>query len=283
MSDVTEVEGTPNLTRLYAKAVVTSLQSGSQLPDETLARSDVAVDRSDLAAYNRVCGFGVADTLPPTYPHVLAFPLAMQLMARASFPLPLPGLVHIRNTITQHRALIADEPLTVRVRVEGLRPHPKGRQFDIVSFVEADDEVVWEETSTILQRGSSNDDADAGLSLERDDLRDSASWQVAKDMGRRYAGVSGDVNPIHLYPLSARLFGFSRPIANGMWTKARAVAALADRLPAACTIDVEFRKPLLVPATVTFATRELDDGWAFAVRSRSGSAHLYGRARSTGS
>lgn len=275
---VTELHTAPNLKLLYAKAIGATLRKGSTWPDETLVRTDVDVDGDDLAAYNRVCGFGMADTLPLTYPHIVVFPMAVQLMARPSFPLPLAGLVHIRNSITQHRAIGVDEPLTVRVELSELRPHPKGRQFDIVASAAVDGETVWEETSTNLQRGSGDEDSDAGPSLEDDDLRDSASWRLPKDLGRRYAGVSGDINPIHLHPLSARLFGFPKPIAHGMWTKARAVAALDERLPAACTVDVEFRKPLLLPATVGFATRQLPDGWAFAVRSRSGSAHLYGRA-----
>ena len=287
---VTELAAAPNLKLLYAKAIGASLRKGSTWPDETLVRTDVDVDRDDLAAYNRVCGFGMSDTLPLTYPHIAVFPMAVQLMARPSFPLPLPGLVHIRNSITQHRAIGVDESLTVRVELSELRPHPKGRQFDIVASVAVDGETVWEETSTNLQRGGAQaadgahggeEAADGGPSLEDDDLRDSATWRLPKDLGRRYAGVSGDINPIHLHPLSARLFGFPKPIAHGMWTKARAVAALDDRLPDACTVDVEFRKPLLLPATVGFATRQLPDGWAFAVRSRSGSAHLAGRAAAT--
>ena len=70
---------------------------------------------------------------------------------------------------------------------------------------------------------------------------------MTADTGRRYAGVSGDVNPIHLHPLTARAFGFPRAIAHGMWTAARALAALEGRLPDALTCDVAFGKPVLLP------------------------------------
>jgi acyl dehydratase len=51
------------------------------------------------------------------------------------------------------------------------------------------------------------------------------------DIGRRYGLVSGDMNPIHLSAPSAKLFGFRQAIAHGLWTKARALAAMLPRQP----------------------------------------------------
>ena len=96
-------------------------------------------------------------------------------------------------------------------------------------------------------------------------------------MGRRYAAVSGDVNPIHLNPLAARLFGFRRAIAHGMWLKARCLAAFEGRLPDALTAEVEFKSPLLLPSTVDFTSHPQDGDWTFAVaEARSGRPHLNG-------
>jgi acyl dehydratase len=97
--------------------------------------------------------------------------------------------------------------------------------------------------------------------------------------GRRYAGVSGDVNPIHLHPLTAKAFGFPRAIAHGMWTAAHALAALQGRLPGALTFDVAFGRPLLLPSTVELRTRAVDGGWDLDVRARSGAHHLRGSVR----
>jgi acyl dehydratase len=103
----------------------------------------------------------------------------------------------------------------------------------------------------------------------------SAVWQVEKDTGRRYAAVSGDVNPIHLNPLTARAFGFPRAIAHGMWTAARAVAALQGRVPDAATYEVLFRKPLLLPSAVELVTQPAGGGWNLSVRNRrTSAAHL---------
>ena len=101
-----------------------------------------------------------------------------------------------------------------------------------------------------------------------------ATWRVDAATGRRYAAVSGDVNPIHLYPWTARAFGFPRAIAHGMWTAARALAALEGRLPEALSYDVTFGKPLLLPSTVELRTRAVDGGWDVDVRS-----HLTGAIR----
>jgi len=105
----------------------------------------------------------------------------------------------------------------------------------------------------------------------------SATWSLPGDLGRRYGSVSGDLNPIHVHPLSARLFGFPSAIAHGMWTAARCLAALQPRLPQAFTVEVAFRKPILLPARVDFVLATTKAGMRFGVRgTRKPTAHLDG-------
>src|SRR3954447_7886173 len=178
---------------------------GDALPDLTLTRHDVPVDPAHVAAYAEVCGFRLTGTLPVTYPHLLAFPLHMAVMTDAAFPFPAIGTVHLANSITQHRPIEATERLQVTVLPRALRPHPKGRVFDMVTRVQAEGEPVWEETSTFLRLGAG--DADARPSrldtLDRP-TAGSTTWRLSGDLGRRYASVSGDHNPIHLYTLTAK-------------------------------------------------------------------------------
>lgn len=271
------------LGTLYIRAAVGAVgPRGHELPDTVLS-GDVVVERDHLAEYAHVCGFPVADVLPATYPHVLAFGLQVELMARRSFPLPLPGLVHVRNRITVHRAIDAAEPLAVRVHAEGLRAHPKGAQVDLVARFDAAGATVWEGRSTYLARGATAPEGapDPAAPPEIEDPAPVATWRVGADTGRRYAHASGDVNPIHLHPLTAKAFGFPRAIAHGMWTAARALAALQGRLPAALTYDVAFGKPLLLPSTVELCTAADGDGWTLQVRSRTG-AHLTARVEGSG-
>ncbi len=103
------------------------------------------------------------------------------------------------------------------------------------------------------------------------------------DLGRRYAGVSGDRNPIHMHALTAKPLGFPRAIAHGMWTKARCLAALESRLPDAFAVDVRFRKPILLPGRVEFASSAQGDQIDFAVRdAKRGTPHLDGRIEPLG-
>jgi acyl dehydratase len=97
-------------------------------------------------------------------------------------------------------------------------------------------------------------------------------------LGRRYGAVSGDRNPIHMHALSAKALGFPRAIAHGMWTKARCLAALESTLPDAFGVEVRFRKPILLPARVEFASTTNDGETDFAVRdAKRGTPHLDGR------
>ncbi len=93
--------------------------------------------------------------------------------------------------------------------------------------------------------------------------------------------MSGDRNPIHLYPLTAKALGFPRQIAHGMWSKARCIAAIENRLPDAVRVEVAFKKPILLPGKVSFGTATTGDGHTFSLTSpKDGSPHLLGRATS---
>ena len=85
-----------------------------------------------------------------------------------------------------------------------------------------------------------------------------------------------------MHALTAKPLGFPAAIAHGMWTKARALAALESRLPDAFAADVRFRRPILLPAKVEFATQDEHQGEEidFTVRGRGekrGNRHLDGR------
>jgi hypothetical protein len=264
---------------------------GDEIPDLTLVLNDVPIERDRLDSYARVCGFDAGgDTLPATYPHMLAFPLHLALMTDGSFPFPAIGLVHIYNRILQHRPLSPSERLSLKVWATPLEPHPRGRQFSIRSEARVGDELVWEEVSTNLRRGggggsggSGASGSGAGGSGEAPEVPSaseepvSEEWKLPGDLGRRYGAVSGDLNPIHIHPLTARLFGFPSAIAHGMWTKARCLAALAPRLPDGFTVEVAFRKPIVLPATVAF-TESGDGETRFGVRAADkDKPHLDGR------
>ena len=293
MTTTREVHGEPSTLPLMLKAALPVLpgisalpgvrKTGDALPQLALTRHDVAVDREHVERYSRVCGFSLKETLPLTYPHVLAFGLHMAIMTDLSFPFPAIGTVHVGNAITAHRPITAGEKLQVTCRPQGLRPHPKGRAFDIATEVHSAGELVWEETTTLLRRGAGDAAAEPEPGLEVVPSS-GVTWRLPADLGRRYAAVSGDHNPIHLYRLTAKAFGFPRQIVHGMWSKARCLAALEGRLPEAVTVEVAFKKPVLLPGTVAFGSRRTGghgaaQRWDFSLTSpKSGAPHLLGRA-----
>ena len=178
------------------------------------------VDRERLVAYQRLCGYAVGDTLPQPYPWVLAFPLQTALMARADFPLPLPGMVHLANR--RHHPPGRSTPASrsrCRSRPGASRPHRRGRTLDVRLEAHVDDELVWECDSRLPQPGPRLRRRAAWRRPARRPGRPAvARWRLPDDLGRSYASVSGDVNPIHLHPLGAKALGFPRHLAHGMWT-----------------------------------------------------------------
>ena len=283
----------PGTLGLYAKAALPLLPGASMLPfvpggGGPLPRTrwtldGVRADADQLAAYARVCGFQLRDALPSTYVHVLAFPLHMALMTDGSFPYGAVGLVHLRNRITQHRPIGVGEAFDLAVFTMPPQAHPKGTTFTIVSEARVGGELVWQDASTMLKRGRPPKGAAPAPPRARDrgpaakDLPFVARWRLPESLGRQYAAASGDRNPIHLHALSAKLLGFPRAIAHGMWTKARCLAALAPTLPDAYTVDVAFRRPILLPGAVAFAADPA--AGRFAVRSAKDDTkiHLEGR------
>lgn len=287
---VCALSSTPSLTTLYARALamplvrrVPGLGGGRELPETRLEVRDVPVGLDELSDYTQVCGFERMDRLPATYPHVIAFPLAIRLMSERAFPFSVLGLVHIGNEIVQRRPVSPDEPLSLRVWAEGLERHERGTQFTVAGEGRVGDELVWEERSAYLHREGGAGGGHGGGGPSRGGRAAPpparAHWRVPGDVGRRYAAVSGDRNLIHLHALTARLFGMPRPIAHGMWLKARCLAELESGLPDAFSVAVRFKLPLFLPAQVAFSAE--DD--AFEVRdASSGKPHLAGTATATG-
>ncbi len=314
MSEDVVLATVPALGRLYARSLAATVRRSASrgagaapgaLPDVCYAVHDVPVDTSRLAAYQALMGLRAADRLPAGFVHTVAFPLHVALMVRDDFPLAPAGLVHVANRVTQHRPLFRGDRLDVRVRAVGLRPHRSGTQLDLVAEVRraGASDLAWEGVSTYLARGvrlagtsgpepvagdaraahpvvgerAPHDERPAAPADDRPTWRPpvpTASWRLGADTGRRYAEVSGDRNPVHLSRLTARLFGFRRPIAHGMYTAGRALADVGPAAGHTFVWTAEFTKPLLLPATVAVNVTAQDDGYAYTVW-RPGAGHPY--------
>lgn len=216
-----------------------------------VTQRECRIHKAHLQRYRYLCGWTETTvSVPLTYPHLLAFPLQLQLLTDRRFPLALPGTVHLANTITQWASLQAGDTLTARVTALAPEDTERGQVFSLRTEMWRDETLVWEGTSTLLQPmnrprrpGVSATSVPGWQALDH--------WTLPANLGRRYALLSGDCNPIHLGRWGARLFSRPQPIIHGMWTCARALAALPiDWTQLPVRLEVTFRRPVPLPSCV---------------------------------
>jgi hypothetical protein len=267
----------PALPGLFMRAALRRGVRGKQLPTFGL-RCLMSVEPEHLARYRKVCGIADSAYLPPLYPHILAFPLQMQLLTDKAFPLPLLGLVHIENRIRVLRPLGGLGPITVSVHLDELQPHSKGAVFSLITRLEDQLGLLWEGESRMLCQGlklpgvAAHQPAACAMPL-----LEVAHWDAPANTGRRYARAAGDYNPIHLFAATAKLFGFPRAIAHGLWHKARAMEELAKHLPiSGYELAVRFQKPLLLPGAVTLLASAPAANGQLSLQGRAGLVHMSG-------
>ena len=237
------------------------------------AQATAQAQAAALAAYRQVCGFSDDGALPLTYPHVLAMPLHMAMLTAPAFPVRLLGLVHVGNHIARQRRIAADEKLDLRCVLPALRESERGQEFELVTQARSQGELVWSETSLYLARRRIKRDSSAPPGAQAAPRTEGTAidWQAPKDIGRRYARISGDRNPIHLSAFSARLFGFPRAIAHGMWSLARVVAEIeAQTKRPLASIAASFKLPILLPATVHLFTSDENEVSSYSLMDGAG-------------
>jgi acyl dehydratase len=277
---VTELAELPKLGGLFVRGVAGSVgkrpKGAVRLPETTyqVVGVDTADEAAHLAAYQHLLGEPASEVLPAGFLHVLAFPLATAVMVRGDFPLPLLGLVHLKNVARVLRPVRLGETLEVRAWAQGARAHRRGVQVDLVAEVRVGGELAYQGVSTYLAKGFTAPDGGAAAPEAHDGAAPAAEapreertaplptarWQLGAGTGRAYGAVSGDQNPIHTSSLGAKAFGFPRAIAHGMYTAARALAEVGPaRRGETYEWTVEFFKPVLLPGTVDVAIRYASD------------------------
>jgi acyl dehydratase len=279
-------EQLPKPYAAYGKILLGFIKGQPKTKTKVLPQSESVVDRlvidqTHLQAYNELCGFKQQGILPPTYLAVLSQSLQVGMMTDPSFPFPVLGLVHVRNSVSQKRPIKTSEVLRLSCKFGDLKPHDKGLEFDFITTATVDNNVVWSGVSTYLVRqktvasGVAVKPANKPSKLARQAGDVHGVWPVPENIGRRYGMVSGDINMIHMHAMTAKVFGFPKAIAHGMWTKARCLAALGD-LPDAYDVDVQFKLPVFLPAQVEF-TAHPDQSTVFELNdAKSGKPHLAG-------
>jgi acyl dehydratase len=213
--------------------------------------ANVRIRASHLLRYRAICGIPDATTLPHAYPHALAMPLHMFVFSSPSFPVKVLGLIHLRNTIRLHQAIPNDSMLSLHAECDTMRETPSGQEYDLITRAQLDGALVWEETSTMLAHRATPGQRPTIERAGNADVK--TKLHVAANTGRRYARVSGDINPIHLSARTAGWYGFKQAVAHGMWSMSRSLGEATPYLPPApLQIDTQFKLPLYLPSETTF-------------------------------
>jgi len=260
-------------------------------PGGSVPRIEAVVRRCVVNARHlqRFCGLAgdqPGEFLPIVYPHLLASRLHLAVLGAAAFPVRLMGLVHLRNVIQQQRPLRASESFELRCGVDGFRATERGQEFDLETVAIVDGVQIWYEICTLLARSGSARALARARAAEFEPLPafgslKTSSFRADSDIGRRYARVSADFNLIHLSNPTARLFGFRRAIAHGMWSLARCATEIGANVTAGTAeLEVGFRAAIPLPSLLTLRSASSAGGCQFALHgSHSEKPYLTGRLR----
>ncbi len=267
----------PGMVANYIK-VVTSRKPmiappGTQMGRTVMAATTVRVRPSHLRRYRAACGIPDAPILPHAYPHVLAMPLHMFVFASPSFPVKVLGLIHLRNTIRCYRSIPNECTLALQVECDTMRETSSGQEYDLITRVNYEGQLAWEEISTMLAHRATPGQRPT---IERGGAAEiKTTHAVDAATGRRYARVSGDFNPIHLYATTAGWFGFKQAVAHGMWSMSRSLGEATPYLPQApMQIDTQFKLPLYLPSEVIFRCQREDTRTNISLSSTKDRLHL---------
>jgi hypothetical protein len=259
--------------------------AGRSVPRIEATLERVVLTRARIDAFARVAGSAPDHRCPLTLPHVAAMPLHLAILTSDAFPVRLLGLVHVENEIEQQRWLAADEPITLEASLEGYEDTPRGHEFCLETIASIDAHVVWRERSRFLarrpRRAGDGKTRSATEAAPDPPSVMTTSWHCDADIGRRYGWISGDMNPIHLTDVSARLFGFDRAIAHGMWTLGRIAHELGPQFPGgAVRLAASFRAPIGLPSWVMLHHWHTQAGVQFRLRDGEGERiHVEGIAQ----
>lgn len=232
-------------------------------------------DHKHFDAYNLLTSWHSTNLkVHPNYIQTLSLPMQLEMMTRHPFPFKPFGLVHLANHISVNNLPRADQAFTIRTCFGKVYFHRKGWVFEVKTEAYVSPESLSSEpsiraTSYYLSRQKHSSKHIKQLELASETLPSWISEAINADLfkesniddvchfneaiGRQYARISGDYNPIHLYPYTARLMGFKQAIAHGMYSKALAVSrslSCTNTLQNSFSIETVFSQPILLPSAV---------------------------------
>ncbi|HDP33994.1 MAG TPA: hypothetical protein ENN29_02670 [Candidatus Hydrogenedentes bacterium] len=271
MSAILEFKEKPPLGKAYVNAFTPGRSKFAGLdaiPRLEATWSQATESPQKIQAYRELCGIGNDGNLPLLYPHVLTSSMHIHLITDKKFPASALGAVHARMHIMQHRPIADTQAVDIRCRISDARALKAGLETDIATTLSIGDERVWESVATYIFRGrkfGKPGEQHPWASFEElGQPTLEAQWHVPVDMGKRYAKITGDYNPIHVSRILAKLFGFKRDIVHGMWCLCRCLAHIQDfSYEPPVRLDAAFKGPVFMDSECAMKCHEIDQGYRF--------------------
>jgi len=271
-----ELKKNPPVAILFSKVFFLSMIRPSTLHDNTcisnmrVVRNNLKPDAKKILRYKNVCGFASPDnikpnniepgkidpntTIPATYLQTLFIGLLGKFITTPHFPINPMGLIQVGQSFEQTRAVTTDEILNLSCQLHGITKTKKGIHSQFLLKVISNKEIVWKGISTFFTRSKNKPPKKKrDERAEEKALEIKESIFVPRNTGLKYAIVSGDYNPHHLYGFTAKMIGFKQPIAHGMWSLARVMASMEKEFGVHYPIraDASFKLPIFMPAVIT--------------------------------
>ncbi|MCM8533251.1 MAG: hypothetical protein NE330_18930, partial [Lentisphaeraceae bacterium] len=247
MSDIIKVN-TPHLGSLYTKLFFSSkpkLCLDTNIPDTEFLMESVKIDKEHLRSFNNLCGYKHQKPLI-TYPYTLTGKLLLILLSHESIPVKAAGTLHLKNIITLHQEFSLSDTFSISAKVSNSYFSDKGLEFEIIFKISNQQKLVWECSSFFLKRSSVRVESfqrDESYELNKLDPENYAknTFSIPANIGKKYAKISSDYNPIHVSNIAAKLFGHSRSIAHGMWVISKVLSLKSESIYS--KVNVEFKGP----------------------------------------
>lgn len=264
----------------------------SFVPGPMIVRqAGLRLEPAHIDAYRQVCAYEAQPgCVPLPYPEMHFTPLIAEAAVSAQFPLSPLGLIHMGQRVELLEPLQPGDEVDATTELRELRETSRGYELDFSMTLEQRGRQVWTGLATLLSRavatrsGKKRKHGTAAAGSASTPGPRSLQLAVPGNTGLRYASVSGDWNPHHLWWFTARPLGYRRPIAHGMWTFARVLSEVLEGVAddVRLVVTTAFKRPLLMPSQIRIEAPRLAPGTPevpfAAYEAKSGAPHLIGNA-----
>lgn len=225
----------PGTLRNIRQALMPSPGFSGRFPDMAVTWRGLRADRGRMAAWRadflRTTGLQADHALPSLFVHSVTFRAHMALITHPRFPFPVWEMLQIRNHLLRHRPLDARTEYRLEVRTTAQRVLERGAELDLCTTLWDADGVAWESLNTYYHGGrhwTERPDPDPPLRASPAvNGPEAALWRMAAGGAWRFARLTGDFNPVHLWDGYARRRGYE----GAFYHPQRVIGQCLARLP----------------------------------------------------